>query len=247
MNNNAIEFEKEINKLQFKAANEVAASWITEKQLLTISIIRHFLEKGDNEAALSWTDGILDYLEEDFSSEIENNEHDLDSWLDKRLENEVSTSEALEIICSEMPTVEAFKKSWVDMREKLAEYGNMQPVAWARDKGMGSSMDVTTLPERVAEWREFNESHPEIADDIFPLYRHLSKESLEFTAEIELTACIELEDDKTVAFGKIFNDSKKRFNDGVEIKTSPVINPYTYITDGYIKTQNSVYKIRHST
>ncbi|PHM31150.1 hypothetical protein [Xenorhabdus innexi] len=71
MNNNMIKFEREINKLQFKAANELSNSWMIYKQSLTISIIRHFLEKGDNKAALSWTDGILDCLEEDFSSEIE--------------------------------------------------------------------------------------------------------------------------------------------------------------------------------
>ncbi|MBD2812260.1 hypothetical protein ID853_15560, partial [Xenorhabdus sp. Vera] len=57
MNNDVIEFEKEINELQIKAEKEIAGSWTIERQLLTLSIIRHFLEKGDNENALAWTDG----------------------------------------------------------------------------------------------------------------------------------------------------------------------------------------------
>ncbi|AOM42377.1 hypothetical protein A9255_18555 [Xenorhabdus hominickii] len=70
-----------------------------------------------------------------------------------------------------------------------------------------------------------------------------NKETLKFTAEIELTDFAE-SGDRAVAFGKIFNDSKKRFEDGVEIITSLVTNTETYKIDGYIKTQNSIYKIR---
>ncbi|CDG21673.1 conserved protein of unknown function [Xenorhabdus poinarii G6] len=64
-----------------------------------------------------------------------------------------------------------------------------------------------------------------------------------YTAEIELTDFAE-SNDSGVAFGKIFNDRRKRFDDGVEIMTSPVLNHKTYKTDGYIRTKNSVYKIR---
>ncbi|MEQ1964383.1 hypothetical protein ABLB69_14680 [Xenorhabdus khoisanae] len=61
--------------------------------------------------------------------------------------------------------------------EKLAEYEKMDPVAWGRHTGMNRTLDLTVLPERVTEWREFNEAHPDpdIADDIFPLYRHPNK------------------------------------------------------------------------
>ncbi|PHM48389.1 hypothetical protein [Xenorhabdus sp. KK7.4] len=59
--------------------------------------------------------------------------------------------------------------------EKLAEYENMEPVAWGSNTGMGRIMVTTTLPVIVSEWQEFNESHPDIADDIFPLYRHPNK------------------------------------------------------------------------
>ncbi|MGJ0636802.1 hypothetical protein [Xenorhabdus bovienii] len=59
--------------------------------------------------------------------------------------------------------------------EKLAEYENMEPVAWGRITGMFRIMDTTTLPVIVSEWIGFNESHPDIADDIFPLYLHPNK------------------------------------------------------------------------
>ncbi|MGJ0580915.1 hypothetical protein ACR71G_23530, partial [Xenorhabdus bovienii] len=65
------------------------------------------------------------------------------------------------------------------------------------------------------------------------------------TAEIELTDFAKGEDGKGIAFGKVFNDSSQKFTDGVEIITSLVQNVETYKTDGYIKTKNSVYKIRH--
>lgn len=45
------------------------------------------------------------------------------------------------------------------------------------------------------------------------------------------------------ASGHVYNDTKKRFFDGAKIYTSPVINIDTYLTDGYIQTVNSVYRI----
>ncbi|MDE9454222.1 hypothetical protein [Xenorhabdus bovienii] len=66
----------------------------------------------------------------------------------------------------------------------------------------------------------------------------------QFTAEIEITDIAGGYPQTMVAFGKVFNDIKKRFADGVEIITSPVQNSETYETDGYITTQNSIYKIR---
>ncbi|MDX7992628.1 hypothetical protein [Xenorhabdus littoralis] len=62
-----------------------------------------------------------------------------------------------------------------DAVEKLAEYENMEPVAWARNTGMDRRLDLTTLPERVIEWQEIKKSHRDWTDDIFPLYRHPSK------------------------------------------------------------------------
>ncbi|MDC9593540.1 hypothetical protein [Xenorhabdus sp. IM139775] len=72
----------------------------------------------------------------------------------------------------------------------------------------------------------------------------------DYTAELELTdfaqEYVGEDDGKTTAraYGRVFNDSRKRFEDGVEIITSLVINVETYKADGYIKTQNSIYKIR---
>ena len=45
------------------------------------------------------------------------------------------------------------------------------------------------------------------------------------------------------AFGRIYSDKKKRFQDGDPIQTSRVINIDTYLTDGYIQTVDSVYRI----
>ncbi|OTA15896.1 hypothetical protein Xbed_03546 [Xenorhabdus beddingii] len=67
---------------------------------------------------------------------------------------------------------------------------------------------------------------------------------MKHTAEIEITDFSKGQDGKAVAFGKVFNDSKKRFPAGSEIITSLVQNAETYESDGYIKTQNSIYKIR---
>ncbi|MDE9467590.1 hypothetical protein [Xenorhabdus bovienii] len=64
---------------------------------------------------------------------------------------------------------------YITILKRLAEYENMAPVAWARNTGIQRILDLTDLPERVFEWREYNESHPDIADEIFPLYRHPNK------------------------------------------------------------------------
>ncbi|PHM45917.1 hypothetical protein Xmau_00308 [Xenorhabdus mauleonii] len=114
--------------------------------------------------------------------------------------------------------------------KKLAEYKDMEPMAHFIIGGDGF------IGEALHEYK--NDS------DVFPLYRHPSKESLKFTAEIELTDFVNGSNGKAIAYGKIFNDIKKRFSDGTEIKTSLITNPETYKTDGYIKTQNSIYKIR---
>lgn len=45
------------------------------------------------------------------------------------------------------------------------------------------------------------------------------------------------------AYGAIYADKKERFLDGAPIQTSRVINIDTYLTDGYIQTVNSVYRI----
>ncbi|WP_340619291.1 hypothetical protein [Xenorhabdus siamensis] len=74
----------------------------------------------------------------------------------------------------------------------------------------------------------------------------MNKELIEFRAEIEITDFPKNKDGQGVAYGKIFHDSKKAFPDGSEIITTLVQNTETYEADGYIKTQNSVYKIRHS-
>ncbi|WP_237387999.1 hypothetical protein [Xenorhabdus sp. Sc-CR9] len=72
----------------------------------------------------------------------------------------------------------------------------------------------------------------------------------EYTAELELTDFVQGNNDDgkviAIAYGRVFNDSRERFADGVEIITSLVTNAETYKADGYIKTQNSIYKIRKS-
>ncbi|CDG20653.1 protein of unknown function [Xenorhabdus poinarii G6] len=72
----------------------------------------------------------------------------------------------------------------------------------------------------------------------------LRNKPIEYTAELELTDLAKSWDGMAIAYGRVFNDSSKRFEDGVEIITSLVINAETYKTDGYIKTRNSIYKIR---
>lgn len=45
------------------------------------------------------------------------------------------------------------------------------------------------------------------------------------------------------AHGYVFNDTKNRFIDGAPVQTSRVINFSTYLTDGYVQTVNSAYRI----
>ncbi|MEX9908546.1 hypothetical protein AB7W95_17415 [Providencia rettgeri] len=60
----------------------------------------------------------------------------------------------------------------------------------------------------------------------------------EFDADLELE---EIHDNR--AFGKVYSDKKRRFPNGYKIYTSEILNIDTYLTDGYIKTVNSVYRI----
>ncbi|MCC8378674.1 hypothetical protein [Xenorhabdus sp. PB30.3] len=186
MKNDVIELAREIETLQVKAAMELSNSWIIERLLLANAAALCLLEKGDKEQAIAWMEGLFDWTEEDLLSEAKSNSDDLDCWVNKRMENEVSTTKALEIIRSEMPNIEAVRNAPME-----------------------------------------------------------SKETLQFTAEIELTDFVHIGNDKTMAVGKIFNDNCNRFKDGTQIRTSLVQNSETYKSDGYIKTQNSVYKIRH--
>ncbi|MDC9591748.1 hypothetical protein PSI23_21325, partial [Xenorhabdus sp. XENO-10] len=93
-------------------------------------IVHHLLEKGDKEQAMDWLEGLLDWTGEDLLSEAENNASDLNGWVDKRMENEVSITKALEIIHSQTPSVEKIKKLLEEATKKLAEYENMKPVAY---------------------------------------------------------------------------------------------------------------------
>ncbi|CDM90234.1 hypothetical protein [Xenorhabdus bovienii] len=70
-----------------------------------------------------------------------------------------------------------------------------------------------------------------------------TKKPIAYTAEIVVQYVFSIDGDAR-ATGYIFNDSKNRFKDGTEIRTSQVLNFESYETDGYITTQNSIYKIR---
>ncbi|MBD2822650.1 hypothetical protein ID852_18595 [Xenorhabdus sp. 42] len=130
-----------------------------------------------------------------------------------------------------------------DAVDKLAEYESMEPVAYKIfDEKFNEILGFRSSKEGAEQ--SFLYYKDVCCCKVIPLYRHPSKESLKFTAEIELTDFTKNREGKAVAFGKIFNDSRKRFEDGVEIITSLVTNAETYKIDGYIKTQNSIYKIR---
>ncbi|MDE1483944.1 hypothetical protein [Xenorhabdus bovienii] len=74
--------------------------------------------------------------------------------------------------------------------------------------------------------------------------RNITKGSTpQFTAEIVLHHVFSIDGDAR-AIGYIFNDSKQRFKEGEKIRTSQVLNLDTFEIDGYITTQNSIYKIR---
>ncbi|CDH05759.1 hypothetical protein XBO1_2000014 [Xenorhabdus bovienii str. oregonense] len=172
MNNDVIDIANEIEKLQIKAAIELSNSWTMEKIILTIAIVHHLLEKGDKEQAMDWMEGLLDWTGEDLLSEAENNASDLNGWVNKRTENEVCITKALEIIRAETPDIEAMRKAWIASKEKLAEYENMEPVAWQFEW-----LDVST-----GHWR-FNTSECKSDIDsikykvrnIIPLYHHPNK------------------------------------------------------------------------
>ncbi len=69
-------------------------------------------------------------------------------------------------------------------------------------------------------------------------YNQLIGITPEFDAEIKLEEIY-----SHGAFGRIYSDKKRRGSDGSQIQTSRVINIDTYLTDGYIQTVNSVYRI----
>lgn len=69
-------------------------------------------------------------------------------------------------------------------------------------------------------------------------YNQLTGTLPEFDADIKLSRIR-----GECAWGDIYSDKKKRFQDGDPIQTSRVINIDTYLTDGYIQTVNSVYRI----
>ncbi|MCG3463085.1 hypothetical protein L7G72_14785 [Xenorhabdus bovienii] len=168
MSKDVIDIANEIEKLQIKAAMELSNSWTMEKLNLTIAIVHHLLEKGDKEQAMDWMEGLLDWTGEDLLSEAENNASDLNGWVNKRMENEIGLTKALEIIRAEMPDIEAMRKSWIASKEKLAEYENMEPVAWV----MGDEeVDDFNRGYEVQVMRDCSDS----TFDCIPLYRHPNK------------------------------------------------------------------------
>ncbi|PHM59123.1 hypothetical protein Xsto_04069 [Xenorhabdus stockiae] len=162
MNNDVIELAREIENLQVKAAMELSNSWIIERLLLANAAALCLLEKGDKEQAMAWMEGLFDWAEEDLLSEAESNSDDLDGWVNKRMESEVSTIKALEIIRSETPAVEKIKNSLEELAKKLAEYENMKPVAIYN----------------IADGEVYKSIH-DIGDNksilLAPLYRHPNK------------------------------------------------------------------------
>lgn len=69
-------------------------------------------------------------------------------------------------------------------------------------------------------------------------YNQLTGITPEFEADVRL-----IEIYAHGAHGYIFNDTKNRYIDGAPVQTPRVINFDTYLTDGYIQTINSAYKI----
>ncbi|WP_340615187.1 hypothetical protein [Xenorhabdus thailandensis] len=74
--------------------------------------------------------------------------------------------------------------------------------------------------------------------------KQLNTESKVYTAEIELTGFILYGNADFRASGRIYHDVNQRWSDGAEIITSPVENIHTFNADGFIRTRNSVYKLR---
>ncbi|MBE8597864.1 hypothetical protein IQ209_15515 [Xenorhabdus sp. BG5] len=65
--------------------------------------------------------------------------------------------------------------SYITTLKRLAEYENMEPVAWgvfANDVGYAEFTNDSCLAER---WRNAYELSPGLYDDLLPLYRHPRK------------------------------------------------------------------------
>ncbi|PHM46548.1 hypothetical protein [Xenorhabdus miraniensis] len=167
MNIDVIELANEIEKLQMKAAMELCNSWMIERLMLTNSIALYLLGKGDKEEAMAWMEGLLDWTDEDFLSEVEENASDLNSWFSNRTKDEISYHSALEIIHSETPSVEKIKKLLEEAAKKLAEYENMEPVAWMCQ--LRGSIFYTDSASTADRWSNNKDAN------IVPLYRHPNK------------------------------------------------------------------------
>lgn len=61
--------------------------------------------------------------------------------------------------------------------------------------------------------------------------------------EIKFDADILLDSVNAHGADTMFTMTQKRFFNGAQIHTSPVVNIDTYLADGYIQTVNSVYRI----
>ncbi|AOM39258.1 hypothetical protein [Xenorhabdus hominickii] len=138
-----------------------------EKLNLTIAIVHHLLEKGDKKQAMDWMEGLLDWTGEDLLSEAENNACDLNGWVNKRMENEVSITKALEIFRAEMPDIEIIRKSWIESTEKLAEYENMEPV------GFTNEVELEYVKNRQHGFIQVERFEKPLLP--IPLYRHPNK------------------------------------------------------------------------
>ncbi|AOM39632.1 hypothetical protein [Xenorhabdus hominickii] len=167
MSKDVIDIASEIEKLQFKAAMELSNSWVMERFLLVNSVALYLLEKGDKEQAMNWMEGLLDWAEEDLLSEAENNASDLNGWVNKRMENEVSITKALEIFRAEMPDIEIIRKSWIESTEKLAEYENMEPV------GFTNEVELEYVKNRQHGFIQVERFEKPLLP--IPLYRHPNK------------------------------------------------------------------------
>lgn len=76
----------------------------------------------------------------------------------------------------------------------------------------------------------------------------VSKKSpdMAYTAEIELIGFLPYSITDIRANGRIYQDADQRWRDGVKIITSSVQNIRSFYSDGYLRTRNSVYKIRRT-
>ncbi|MGM0935924.1 MAG: hypothetical protein ACQEWL_04810 [Pseudomonadota bacterium] len=59
----------------------------------------------------------------------------------------------------------------IKLISEIERIHNLQPLAYARNTGMGRSLDVTVYEEKLNCWRKYNELNPDRPDEIFPLYR----------------------------------------------------------------------------